>query len=268
MEYSRKDPDSRLSSVVECYWFVTNDNPAVVREKIVPDGFPEIIFHYGDPYRINLHGQWETQAKQLLAGQLTNHFFLENTGFAALVGIKFLPTALTRLFGVDMAPLTDRVADLRDVLGDAFTPMQEAIAGMASVHDAVPVIEEALGPLMNGLTADDALAVKAVEWMRERRGMTSVAEVGGEIGVGERKLERLFKRHVGLSPKFYARVLRFAAIFEGMEHGDLSWAERALEAGFYDQSHFIRNFKEFTGEDPSRYGFDARTMANFFMRKR
>src|SRR5690606_14685290 len=72
MEYSRKDPHPRLSSVVECYWFVTNDDPAVVREKIVPDGFPEIIFHYGDPYRINLHGQWETQAKQLLAGQLTN----------------------------------------------------------------------------------------------------------------------------------------------------------------------------------------------------
>ncbi len=268
MEYSRQNPDSDLSSVVECYWFVTNQDSTVMREKIVPDGFPEVIFHYGDPYRINLHGEWETQTKQLLAGQLTNHFFLENTGHAALVGIKFQPTALTRLFGVDMAPLTDRVVDLGSVLGDALIPLQQAVGALPSVHGTVPVIEAALRPLLKGPSADDDLAAQTVSWMREKRGMVRVAEILEEIGVGERKLERLFRRHVGLSPKFYARVLRFAAIFDGMEHGDLSWAERALDAGFYDQSHFIRNFKEFTGEDPSRYGFDAHTMANFFMRKR
>lgn len=75
MHYTQILPDPKLESMIECYWIAESDDPKIRRLKIVPDGFPEIIFHYADPYRIKLGKEWATQSKSLLAGQTSNHFF-------------------------------------------------------------------------------------------------------------------------------------------------------------------------------------------------
>mgnify|MGYP001801732866 CR=1 FL=1 len=93
-----------------------------------------------------------------------------------------------------------------------------------------------------------------------------MASLCDQVASSQRKLERQFKSHVGLSPKFYARIIRLGHIFELMQQGDQSWSDLVYHSGFYDQSHFIKNFKEFTGEDPSSYGFEAENMANFHLR--
>ena len=86
-------------------------------------------------------------------------------------------------------------------------------------------------------------------------------------GKNERQIERLFSKYIGLSPKFYSRIIRFSHIFELMRSKDNSWGDLVYKSGFYDQSHFIKNFKEFTGEDPSSYGFEEKNMANFHLKK-
>jgi AraC-like DNA-binding protein len=98
--------------------------------------------------------------------------------------------------------------------------------------------------------------------------MVTMTELSEAAGVGERQLENLFKKFVGLSPKFFARIIRFNYIFRLAEsHGD-NWTRLAYEAAYYDQSHFIRNFKKFTGESPAAYAFDEENMANFFLKKK
>lgn len=108
---------------------------------------------------------------------------------------------------------------------------------------------------------------KAVEIILETHGLMDVRELCQRTSTKERQLERLFKKYVGLSPKFYMRVIRFSYVFKMVNEKKLSGAKLGLEAGFYDQPHFIRNFKAFTGEDPSAYLFDQPTLANFFLRK-
>ncbi|MDY8135884.1 helix-turn-helix domain-containing protein [Aquimarina sp. 2201CG5-10] len=85
--------------------------------------------------------------------------------------------------------------------------------------------------------------------------------------MNERNLERFFKTYIGLTPKFYSRVIRFSNIFKLIQQEGFNWASIAYLAGFYDQSHFIKNFKEFTGEEPSKYGFEEENMANFFLKE-
>ena len=97
--------------------------------------------------------------------------------------------------------------------------------------------------------------------------MVTVAVMATAAGVSERQLERLFKKYIGLSPKYYARIIRFNYIFKLIHLKNTSWAEVVYQSGFYDQSHFIRNFKAFTGEDPSSYYFEEKNMANFFLNK-
>ena len=84
MIYLRRDPSPALKSLVVCYWIVDSEGDnELIPQKIIPDGYPEIILHYGDPYRINISGSWETQTRYLVAGQIRNHFFWKTQEFRA-----------------------------------------------------------------------------------------------------------------------------------------------------------------------------------------
>jgi methylphosphotriester-DNA--protein-cysteine methyltransferase len=268
MIFKRFSPSPLLQQLIECYWIIENDDPQPHQQKIIPDGFPEIIFHYKDPYRICLHSNWEQQSMRLLGGQISGHFFLENTGASGMVGIKLKPTALTHLFNLDMQAFTDKVVELTAAIGDRLQPLEQALHATSDHETMVALIDQQLEQLLSQISYAASPVDRAVNLIFEKKGMISVAEITIAAGVGERQLERLFKKYVGLAPKFYARIIRFSTIFEYMQQGDPGWAGLAYEAGFYDQSHFIRNFKAFTGEDPSRYGFDEKNMANFFLKKK
>lgn len=109
---------------------------------------------------------------------------------------------------------------------------------------------------------------RAIDKVFSSNGMSTVAEICREADCNERQLERMFRKRVGLSPKLYTRIIRFAYIFQLVEGNEkINGSELGVASGYYDQSHFIRNFKAFTGEDPSRYFFDEPNLANFFLKK-
>jgi AraC-like DNA-binding protein len=263
MNFRRIDPPKRLTSVIECYWIAESDDPTPAIQKIIPDGFPEVIFHFGDPYRIKLRNKWEQQSSSLVAGQITGHFHLENTGVASILGLKFRPTALTRLFDISMQTITDQVVPLNPFAGK-LRPLEIAIRGLQDFDTRICLVNDYLNalPVENHSVIDDAVSL-----IFESKGTISVTELTTAVGIGERSLERLFRKFVGLTPKFYARIIRFSHIFQAVTSGKQNWAQLGLETGFYDQSHFIKNFKAFTGEDPSVYLFDDQNIANFFLKK-
>lgn len=267
MIYKQIEPLPSLATLIDCYWIIESDDSSPRVEKIIPDGYPEIILHYGDPYRIKIGLHWEDQAHALLAGQITDHFFLESTGRSGMVGIKLKPAAVTRLFGVSMDTLTNAVVYIKDFIPEYDYNRLNEIRVMAN-HDA---IIDALNTLFSRMEVESSeqseLVEKAIDLIITSKGMMPIGDIQATIDVNERKLERLFQRYVGLSAKLYARIIRFSTIFQLKRDGRDSWADLVFEAGFYDQSHFIKNFKEFTGEDPSSYLFENQTMANFFLNR-
>lgn len=262
MIFKRINPTPQSEAWVECYWIIENDDPVQLVQKIIPDGFPEIVFHFGDPYQISLGDRWEVQAKSLLAGQIRKFFFLKNTGKASMLGIKLKPATLQSLFRMDMELITDKVIELSDLLMD----LRNAILNEDNFEDRVSASNQYFEKF-NGNEINKLIDIALIR-IFEGKGMVTVNEMANEVGLSERQFERQFKKHVGLSPKFYSRIIRFSSIFQLHEQGDPSWLDLAYEAGYADQSHFIRNFKTFTGDDPTSYGFDEKNMANFFMKKR
>lgn len=266
MRFQRIEPRSELKAFVECFWIVEGDDPTPILQKVIPDGFPEIIFHYGDPYRTRLKERWELQSDKLVAGQISNYFYLENTGRSSILGVKLRPTALTHLFNVSMHALTDKVLELNSVLPEKFTEIDQSLQATENNMERVDILQ---GQLMQLIPTDfEAGPVdRAVNAIFTSNGGIPVSEICQIAGTSERNLERAFKKHVGLSPKFYTRIIRFNYIFQLAKEKKLSWIELGLESGFYDQSHFIKNFKAFTGQDPSEYFFDEANLANFFLKK-
>lgn len=265
MFFERIKPPDHLCDIIECYWIIENEDRTPVTQKIIPDGFVELIFHYRDPYRISIDGSWTTQVRSLLAGQIDKHFYLENCGRSGIFGIKLQPTALTQLFGLNMKAYTNRVVDLSKVNEITMEGLEVLLVSEGVHEEKIEAVNRYFENAMRYISLNNIIGA-IVKKVIAVHGMISVAELSDLARVGERQLENLFKKYVGLSPKLYARIIRFSYIFE-LINEKKSWSDLAYEAAFYDQSHFIRNFRDFTGENPADYQFDKRTMANFFLRK-
>ena len=264
MLYKRIDPTPELKDLINCYWIIENPDKTIIQQKIIPDGFIEIIFHYGEPYKLNLSGNWEIQSKSLFAGQITKHFFLQNTCKSGMLGIKLNPTAMYHLFNLSMDDYTNKVVDLKQAVGDK---MDSFIESVFQIKDHDELIKETNQFFLDNLKYKESPVDRAVNYILEKHGMVTVSEMCEVSGVGERQLQILFKKQIGLSPKLFARIKRFSYIFQLVENNNQSWSNLAYDAAYYDQSHFIRNFKDFTGENPASYAFDEKNIANFFLKK-
>lgn len=264
MVFSRIDPHEELMDLIEWFWIVENSDPAEQLQKIIPDGFPEMIFHFGDPYRIQLKSPWSPQSKSLFAGQITSHFFLQNTGKASILGVKWKPAAMMQLFHIPMRPLTDRVVPLEHVLPKFNTVVTQHFAQASNHTQRIQWFQDYLRSISSGDRCNTTIT-KALDLISSTNGLATVTSLCAHCDTSERQLQRLFLKYVGLSPKFYARIIRFNYIFKIMQDKKVTGPALGLDAGFYDQSHFIKNFKAFTGEDPSQYFFDQTTLANFFL---
>jgi AraC-like DNA-binding protein len=272
MNFTRIDPRPELEGLIECYWMMYSDDLEPTIEKIIPDGFTELIFNYRDVYRAKTgEGSWKLQSPNLLAGQLRTYFYLQNTGVTGSVAIKLKPAALTQLFGLSMGQYLDKIVDLDSFPNPELGQLKELILAFGDIgrnkqeHQVKQVLDNYFTVLHK--TASENPLQAPLNLIFSSNGMISVADMAEAAGVGERQLERLFKRYIGLSPKYYARIIRFNYIFQLIKSKKSSWAEIVYQSGYYDQSHFIRNFKAITGEDPSSYFFEEKNMANFFLNK-
>jgi len=267
MIYKQVLPKNELSHSVKSFWFIDSEGDSSIhQEKIIPDGYPELIFHYGDPYKININGSWELQGRTILAGQIRNYFFLENTGESKMFAIKFQPWALKELFGIEMSSITDTVIEIPLQMRKALQEVVAMATGIASFEEKVLHIENWFKSYIGNGEFNFSAKYRSVISLIEKKGSIPLKELQEGYQISERALERYFKSYIGLSPKFYARLIRFSYIFQLVQEEEIDWADIVFRAGYYDQSHFIKNFKEFTGEDPSAYGFSEKNMANFFLK--
>lgn len=272
MLYKRYQPAAPLERLIECYWIIEDDDTTVHEQKIIPDGFTEIIFHYGDPFRVKLGDEWELQSASLLAGQINKYFYLQNTGASGVLGIKCRPSALTHLYQLPMHAFTNKVVDLHTVTAIGMSLPEKELMATHDHDKKIALLDDHFMKLLQqqphlSIAVTTSPVDRAIDMVFQQHGMVTVAALCAVAGVGERQLENLFKKWVGLSPKLFARIIRFSYIFELVQQNNQSWTGLAYEAAYYDQSHFIRNFKSFTGENPADYAFDEKNMANFFLKR-
>lgn len=266
MHYESFSPSESLSRLVKEYWIFENSDPTPNRQKIIPDGYSEIIIHYGDAYQINLSGKWETQASMLFSSQISKFFNLENTGVSGMIGIKLHPAAFNQLFHKDISGYTDRVVSLLELIPTESESLTDLKSNDLSITERVRLAEHWLESQLENLKPQEKIE-HCINEIFNTHGMIDIEQLASKVSLSTRQLERLFKKVIGLTPKFYSRIIRFNYIFDVMKEQKNTWIRTALQSGYFDQSHFIKNFKEFAGEEPSNYGFDEKNLANFFLKK-
>ncbi len=233
MHYREFAPGEDAARFVDRYWILEGASPGAV-QRVVPDGRPELILNLGQPFESLNNGEWRTQPRCFLAGQLTGPLLLRAAGPTRILGVRFRPGGAGQLLGIPVEELTDRVVAAGDL----------GLRNLARSSN-LSEIECALLHLERG--SEDPLVDEAARLLSHTPDVGAAAAL---LGVSPRQLERRFKARVGMSPKYFARIRRFQRVFPAIEEGS-EWVDAAAACGYYDQAHLIRDFRAFAGEPPS-----------------
>jgi AraC-like DNA-binding protein len=201
----------------------------------------------------------------LFAGQLTRAVRVAPAGDSLIVGARLRPYGGFALLGTPQQVLTDRIVPLRD-LDPALAARLGEVATRPRGGDFAAALDAALATAAAAPRAHAVAIAPVVTRAMERRGLVRVADLAAHAGLSPRQLERRFGEQVGLSPKLFLRILRFQEVLHALRH-DVnvgSWADMALAHGFYDQAHFIRDFKSFVGESPAAWNVSDASLAAIF----
>jgi AraC-like DNA-binding protein len=254
MLYHERRPVPALGLFVECFWFAEGDGQSAPVESIVPDGCPELIVQVGEPFR-----QWrpagiERQPRAFLIGEMTRALRVQPAGRVSTMGIRFRPAGLRAFLRTPLHELTDRTTPIEALWGRAACRFEAAVA--EARDDAVRVrLAEAflLGCLDNGPARDEAVEAVVGHILRER-GQVRLTALGAVAGLSERQLERRFRTAVGVGPKALSRLVRFQEVLRRLGGGEgRPLVEVALDCGYFDQSHLVRDFRELAGAAPTQY---------------
>ncbi len=256
MIYRESYPSAHLDPFIDRYWSIESAATAGAPvEPVLPDGCPEIVFNLADRFqRIPKFGDLETQASAIVSGQLRRRILIRPTGHVELFAVRFRPHAAFGFLGVGMSSLTDQVLPLADVIGAASGEIESQIYQAGDFNKRIAMVEKILTAKLVNSNGDSSTAGSLTGMIASSGGRISVRELGHRSGIGERRIERVFDKYVGVSPKIFARIVRFNGVVRSMEAADsFGLLDTALSFGYYDQSHMIHEFNEFAGTNPSAF---------------
>jgi AraC-like DNA-binding protein len=237
LNYREYSPGPGLTGIVECLWTSTGGSAVPFAQRILPDGCMDIVFDFsGTPRRTAVIGAMR-QAQVFVRGHIVD-----------FLGVRFRPGAFTGLFPIHARELTDGRLDLALVWSEADALWQ--LLGETPALHRVGQLRSVLAERARSRFRADPCLEHVVRRIEGSGGRIRL----GTLGVNARQMERRFAAAVGLSPKMFARVMRFKTVsFAASREEKPDWADLAVRCGYSDQPHLIREFKALSYLTPSEW---------------
>ena len=242
-----------LRDVVDHLWLF-DGTLSVPRERVFPSGKLEIIVHLRGRYREVAGNTTTPYSLTCVTGFQTKAIVIEAPGERCrIMGLRLKPLGAYSLFGRALSSMTGLSIDLADVVGTAAAELAERCERFTSPREQLLEAGRWIAERA-ARTQPIAPAIRFVASEIERsRGAVSIGDLRERTGVSRTWLANTFREQVGVSPKAFARVLRFRHALETIHREQTSLAEVSLEAGYYDQSHFSTEFREHSGLTPREF---------------
>ena len=272
MQYEEFRPSEPLAKFIKCFWALESAAAhSASPERILPDGCTELVFHLGDPFdQLNPDGTTERQPLALLVGQMRGHLLIQPTGRVRVLGVRFWPGGAYPFLALPQNEIAGRVIALDSIWGAVTRELHSRIADSATAAESVKKVETILNARLNEFRRHDSGhefgMMRAVALILGSGGRQPVESLADDMGISLRKLDRTFNTRVGLTPKTLCRIVRFQRVFKMIEQTDRGrgWVQIALDCGYYDQAHFVKEFKEFAGKAPTSYFAEQNAMSDYF----
>jgi AraC-like DNA-binding protein len=261
-------PRAPLHEFVDLLWFHEGLNAGHRLERVLPEGSTELIINLRDENRHVFdplsHRPQQSFRRSWLSGPHSEFIVIDTAPNASMIGAHFRPGGANAFFGLPLAELQNAVVDLEVFWNGAAATLRDQLLDAASPIDKFRIFEDALLTRWRGIPVTHrAVRYALAQLMREPQNAT-IGTVINEVGLSPRRFIQVFSEQVGMTPKLFCRVRRFQRSLYQIQHRrDVLWADLAAECGYYDQAHFISDFKEFCGITPGNYLKQAPEYPNF-----
>ena len=253
MDIKRALPRPQLRSVVRSFQERRAElGSAMLAWPVAARPHQILNIHLAEPYRVRIDGGPANTTPELsVVGPQTYrraHVYL--SGSLHVFNILFQPTGLNRLVGINMTSLLNHDPAAEDVLGRSAVILGDAVRTATDFHERVAAVERWLGMMLDKSEPDGAIC-HASRLLIAARGHARIERLVAKSGLSASQFQRRFATQVGMTPKLFARTIRFdRALIARRNAPGRPWTDIIHELGYFDQAHFIRECHAFAGLPP------------------
>lgn len=256
MRFNYFMPSGILREYVEYYFLIerdpTENSPPTT---VFPNIHLEMAFSFGSPESSFIRRGEQPLVKTPdysvdgFSTKISSYFNKDELG---VIMVGFKPWGLQQFIPFSMEEFLNKNLDLREVWPKEIGILEDELHAKHTDPERIAVIEQfLLRKATMGQT--DKLIEYATMQVINANGTIPVKELASEHYLSQKQFNRRFIRAVGTTPKLFSRIVRFQRILSLMKREEMQLTEMAFEAGYYDQSHFIKEFRQFTNESPSSF---------------
>ncbi|HEY4328070.1 MAG TPA: helix-turn-helix transcriptional regulator [Mucilaginibacter sp.] len=263
MRYKEFIPDSILKHYVQCYFTCETDTAIITEDRVFATGFIEIMFNLGTdgPQKI-VNGDLVNEPRIQLWGQTIQPFNFASFGKHSMFGIRFFTHTAACFFNEPIEEFNDQVIDFYDVAGKEAGQLHSKLLEADSSNRKIELVEKFLLARLSRFERKFKKLSMVNDIMRELNEddfFENINSVAARYGISSRYLQKIFLSYSGLSPNLFSKIVRFQKSLQIVAKKDYPLTAIAYKCGYYDQSHFIKDFKYFTGFTPSLFFSESST---------
>ena len=257
MNFRIVQPTGFLKNFIKQYCFMESETiDRTITERVIPTENIQLMFHYKDPFIVyRSDNAIIKQPRSILSGLSDSFLDVSTNGETGVVFISFYPTGACHFFNFPLSEIENQSIDMSDIPGMDVRQIEDALYCTNSIKGKISVIEMFLLSRYSPISYHDTMLIqKGVELIKHFKGHIRATELSNILSTTPKTLERKFSHYIGKTTKQVLKLFRFQGVLQDFSsHRDLSLTERAFNNGYFDQSHFIRDFKSYSGYTPSEF---------------
>jgi AraC-like DNA-binding protein len=257
MQYQEYDIAETLRPFVKVIWSMESDSNVLDETPmhILPDTCVELVVHFQDPYKTTFSdSSISVQEQSFVVAQMKSFMKIQARGKTGLIAVRFSALGAYHFFGIPMKEIANAETGLKNLWKDIAPQMEERIFLANTTQQRAQIIQSYLKIQLSRNGYIDKGIGFCVNEIKLAKGQISVDTLSDKAGISNRQLVRRFDKCIGLSPKEFIRISKFIGSLDMMNYiKGKSLTDVAIDSGYYDQAHFIHDFREFSGMTPSEY---------------
>jgi AraC-like DNA-binding protein len=256
INYFTIEPKLTLAKYVRKFWVLEGNNLNNKRyiHRTMADGSAELFFHYKGIFN---ELQVDRIVKKSIASGISgpsqkfNRFCISEN--FAMFGVYFYPFALQAIFNIPAAVLSNEMCDVKTLLGQDGRDLEEQVMLAKNNYQRAHIMTDFIEKKLARHYYSDPSLFASIHYIIQTKGTIKIEDLSAQYFLSSRQFERKFKTFSGFSPKLYSRIIRFQSAIKQYGNKDKTLTKIGYDCGYFDQSHFIHDFKEFSGYHPKQY---------------
>lgn len=258
-------PSEFLSKYIKYYWLLETDSSEdMICERVIPTGNIEIMFHYKKMFKYKISDTFIAQPRSFISGIRSDYIDVFTSGESGVIAVTFFPFGACNFFDFPLMEIENRSVSLQDINSHGFRQIEEQICVASSLSKRISVIEQYLLSHFRPVQNDELKLIKeGLELINRNRGQVNASNLSESLYLTTKSLQRKFSSLVGKTPKQFSRIVRFQEIIRTLS-SNKNLTEIAIDNGYFDQAHFIKDFKSLSGYTPKEFLNYCPCQADYF----